>query len=57
MTYFTESERPHDGTRFTHKCPVCGFEWAVTLPAGVEVAVTSAQCERCHGQTPAIPPT
>ena len=58
MAYFTESERPAEvGSRLSHKCPVCGFEWAVTLPPGVEVAVSAGECERCRGQTPAVPPT
>ena len=38
MASFAESERPVDpGTRFSHKCPVCGNEWAVTFPPGVPV--------------------
>ena len=56
MTYFTAADLP-TGNRLTHKCPVCGFEWAVTLPAGIEVTVSAAECERCRGTTPAVPPT
>jgi hypothetical protein len=56
MDHFTEAGRP--GTRHTHKCPVCGFQWAVTLPPGVEVVATAApECEKCRAQTPAVPPT
>jgi DNA-directed RNA polymerase subunit RPC12/RpoP len=59
MTYFTEADRPLDGgTRFAYKCPVCGSEWAITFPPGVEVVATdAAECERCRGKAPAVPPT
>ena len=55
MAYFTEAARP-EGTRFTHKCPACGHQWAITFPPGVEVvASTAAECERCRGNQLAAP--
>ena len=59
MAYFAEAERPADvGTRFAHKCPVCGHEWAITFPPGVEViAGPAVACAQCRGKTPAVPPT
>jgi hypothetical protein len=58
MAYFTEAERPADvATRFNHKCPTCGNEWAITFPPGVEVVANAAgECERCRRKTPAVPP-
>src|SRR4051812_47637794 len=51
MAYFTEAERPTEvGIRFTHKCPVCGGEWSIVFPPGVEVvAEAAAECQRCRG--------
>src|SRR5687767_11504507 len=58
MTYFTAAEPLVEaGTRFSHKCPVCGREWAITLPPGVEVATAAPECVRCRGKQPAVPPT
>jgi hypothetical protein len=63
MAYFTETERPTErpaevGTRFTHKCPVCGGAWSIVFPPGVEVvAKADAECEQCRGKAPAVPPT
>jgi hypothetical protein len=53
-----KDQSPEDGIRFTHKCPVCGFEWSITFPTGSEVAATvGTECERCRDQQPTILPT
>ena len=50
MAYFMEAERPA-GTRFTHKCPACGSEWAITFPPGVDVPQDpAAVCDRCRAK-------
>src|SRR4051812_48953772 len=47
MDYFLEAPRPA-GTQFSHKCPACGHEWAVTFPPGVPVPERGdVACIRC----------
>ena len=55
MAYYLEAAPPAaTGTRFTHTCPVCGGEWAITFPPGVQVpADAGAVCERCRAQSAA----
>jgi hypothetical protein len=58
MVYFMTFPQPTPAdTRFVHKCPLCGTEWAITFPAGVPVPERGDMaCVRCRGKVPAVPP-
>jgi len=55
MVFYRAADRPVEpGTRYTHKCPTCGSEWAITFPPGVDVpSDPAAVCGRCRAVPPA----